>query len=172
MPVALRRHRVREHVAIPDEDVERQLPPRPEHQEMPSILVGAALLGGRVTDHRIVGRVRSRTLLDRHARIRRARSATGHAAGESSAGLAGSGRGRRHSRRRDRSASQCGVSCGRRACRVRVPVILIRLRRRRIQYSRSPRSSGTRADIPAGSVRASARSGHCPAASPHSLWQR
>jgi hypothetical protein len=50
-----------------------------------------------------------------------------HAAAESSAGLVGSGQGRRHPHRRARSASPCGVSCGPRACRVRVPFILTQL---------------------------------------------
>lgn len=47
-------------------------------------------------------------------------------AGESSTGLVGSARVRRHSHRRARSAPQCGVSRGPRACRVRVPVVIRR----------------------------------------------
>lgn len=46
----------------------------------------------------------------------------GHAVGEISADLVGSERVRRHPHRRARSAPQCGVSCGPRACRVRVPI--------------------------------------------------
>ncbi len=44
------------------------------------------------------------------------------AAGPMTAGLVGSERVRRHPHRRARSAPQCGVSRGPRACRVRVPV--------------------------------------------------
>ena len=44
------------------------------------------------------------------------------AAGPMTAGLVGSGRVRRHPHRRARSAPQCGVSRGPRACRVRVPI--------------------------------------------------
>ena len=45
------------------------------------------------------------------------------AAGPMTAGLVGSGRVRRHPHRRARSAPQCGVSRGPRACRVRVPIL-------------------------------------------------
>ena len=46
----------------------------------------------------------------------------GRAVGETSADLVGSERVRRHPHRRARSAPQCGVSCGPRAYRVRVPI--------------------------------------------------
>ena len=42
------------------------------------------------------------------------------------AGLAGSERVRRHSRHHTRSAPSCGVSCGPRAYRVRVPFCRLR----------------------------------------------
>ena len=47
---------------------------------------------------------------------------SGRAVGETSPDLVGSERVRRHSHHRARSAPQCGVSCGPRACRVRVPI--------------------------------------------------
>ncbi len=46
----------------------------------------------------------------------------GRAVGETSADLVGSERVRRHPRRRARSGPLSGVSCGPRACRVRVPI--------------------------------------------------
>ena len=50
------------------------------------------------------------------------RGSTALAAGPMTAGLVGSERVRRHPHRRARSAPQCGVSRGPRACRVRVPI--------------------------------------------------
>ena len=50
------------------------------------------------------------------------RGSTALAAGPMLAGLVGSERVRRHPHRRARSAPQCGVSRGPRACRVRVPI--------------------------------------------------
>ncbi len=46
----------------------------------------------------------------------------GHGVGEISSDLVGSERVRRRPHRLARSAPQCGVSCGPRACRVRVPI--------------------------------------------------
>ena len=46
----------------------------------------------------------------------------GRAVGETSADLVGSERVRRHPHRRARSGPLSGVSCGPRACRVRVPI--------------------------------------------------
>ena len=50
------------------------------------------------------------------------RGSAAPAAGPMTAGLVGSERVRRHPHRRARSAPQCGVSRGPRACRVRVPI--------------------------------------------------
>lgn len=47
------------------------------------------------------------------------------AVGETSTDLVGSGRGRRHPHRRDRSAPACGVARGPRAYRVRVPIMRV-----------------------------------------------
>ncbi len=51
------------------------------------------------------------------------RGSTALSAGPMTAGLVGSERVRRHPHRRARSAPQCGVSRGPRACRVRVPIL-------------------------------------------------
>jgi hypothetical protein len=60
-------------------------------------------------------------MLDRRAPSSIVTGNTSHAASETSSGLVGSERGRRHSHRRDRSAPPCGVSRGPRAYRVGVP---------------------------------------------------
>ena len=77
---------------------------------------------------------------------------------ETSVGLMGSGRGRRHPHRRARSASPCCVSRGPRAYRVRVPIVLTRRRTWRRQSSRSQQSIGIPTDTPGDSASASGRS--------------
>ena len=118
--------------------------------------------------------VRRRHRLDLH-RDEGGRGSAAPAAGLITAGLVGSERVRRHPHRRARSAPQCGVSRGPRACRVRVPIPDGRrpcaTRRPLIPTPRLRRSWRTPPAVPDDASRGAGRSRRCRAASGRILPQ-